>query len=464
MAAACAGSPASTSEAESNFNPDACEPNPCQNGGTCTDTGGDVTCACTADWTGPLCAVNACDDGNPCTLDDNTASGCVHTPDLDAPACRAATGSVAAGAFHSCAIREGGRVYCWGMREGGRLGDALWAGGYALTPVPVLGLIDAVAVDAGYDHACAVRATGEVVCWGNNALGQLGNGTTLSSTIPTPVSGITDGVAVATARTHTCVLRASGELWCFGRGLEGQLGNGASTNALLPVKVIDDVDLVGPAGTPVPHAPIPWTGVAATELFTCGMRASGQVLCWGANFNGQLGFGATGNRTRPSRVDGLTDAIAITAGRVHACAIRATGNVACWGSSFALGRTGADLLVPALIDGPTGPFANALTIAASGFHTCATTIAGGTWCWGQSSQGELAQTTTSALPVAIPGAKVGASSVATASGFCHACALLEDGDVQCWGSQPAIDVCRDQLGAGVAGGSLTPITTILPGP
>jgi alpha-tubulin suppressor-like RCC1 family protein len=426
-ATACAGSPDSTSEAESNY-------------------------------------AGECEDGNPCTLDDNTAGGCVHTPDLGAPACRAATGSVAAGAFHSCAIREGGRVHCWGMREGGRLGDGMSAASYALTPVPVRGLIDAAAVDAGHDHTCAVRATGAVVCWGNNAFGQLGNGTTLSSTIPVAVSGIADGVAVATARSHTCVLRASGELWCFGRGLEGQLGNGASTYALLPVKVIDDVDLVGPAGTPVPHAPIPWVGMAATEFFTCGMRGNGQVLCWGANFNGQLGFGATGNRNRPSLVDGLTDAIAITAGRVHACAIRATGNVACWGSSFALGRTGADLYVPALIGSPASPFANALTVAAGGIHTCATTMAGATWCWGQSPQGELAQTTTSALPVAIPGAPLDASSVATASGFCHACTLLEDGSLRCWGSQPAIDACRDQLGWGVTGGALAPVTPVLPAP
>ncbi len=411
-----------------------------------------------------ILVVNVCEDDNPCTLDEDTPDGCVYTPDVSDPACRAATDSVAAGAFHSCAIREGGRVYCWGMREGGRLGDGTTAVGYALTPVPVTGLIDAVAVDAGYDHACAVRATGEVVCWGNNALGQLGNGTSLLSAIPVPVSGIADALAVATARTHTCVLRASGELWCFGRGLEGQLGIGTFTNALLPRKVIDDVDLVGPAGTPLSHPPIPWVSVSATEFFTCAMRASGEVLCWGANFNGQLGFGTTGNRNQPSLVAGLADSLAITAGRVHACAIRATGNVACWGSSFALGRIGADLHVPALIGSISEPFANALTITASGFHTCATTMSGGTWCWGQSPQGELARTTTSALPVAIPGPLLDTSSVSTASGFCHSCALLEDRSLRCWGSLPAVDVCRDQLGSGVTGGSLTPVTPILPDP
>jgi alpha-tubulin suppressor-like RCC1 family protein len=446
------------------INIDDCAGNPCLNGGACVDGVNAFTCSCTIDWTGSLCQTNACEDDNPCTLDDNTASGCTNTPNAADPACQAATSSVASGAFHSCAIREDGKVYCWGMRDGGRLGNGSTANGYALAPVLVSGLTDAVAIDAGYDHTCAVRATGGIVCWGNNALGQLGTGSTLSSTIPVAVAGISDAKSVTTGRTHTCALRASGELRCWGRGIEGQLGQGAFASSMASVKVIDNVDLVGTTGTPTAHAPIPWVSVSATEFFTCGMRANGQVLCWGANANGQLGYGGTTNRNQPSLVASLTDATAIATGRVHACAVRSTSNVVCWGSSTALGRTGADLLVPVVIGNPTNPFANAVTITASGFHTCATTTYGRTWCWGQSSQGQLGQTTSSALPVAISGALVDTSSVSTSSGFCHSCALLENGTLRCWGSQPAVDVCQSQLGWGAASGSLSPVTPILPGP
>jgi alpha-tubulin suppressor-like RCC1 family protein len=352
------------------------------------------------------------------------------------------------------------------MRDAGRLGNGVAATGYALTPVQVSGITDAVEVDAGYDHACAVRANGTVACWGDNSLGQLGTGvaSTTPSAAPVAVAGITDAKEVATGRGYTCVLRAGGELRCFGRGIEGELGQGTAASSLTPVKVIDTVDLVGPTGTPQAHAALPWAGVVATELFTCGLRDTGQVLCWGANANGQLGFGATGNRSQPSVVAGITDAISITAGRTHACAVRATGNVACWGSSFALGRTGADLLAPTLI-GPAGsPFAGAVTVSASGSHTCATTTAGRTWCWGQSQQGELGQVLASAVPVAINGTGLDTGSIATSSGFCHSCTLLKGGGLRCWGATPAIDVCRDQLGWGGQGGSLVPLTPILLSP
>ncbi|HWO21656.1 MAG TPA: DNRLRE domain-containing protein [Kofleriaceae bacterium] len=444
------------------INIDDCASAPCQNGGTCIDGINSFTCQCTIDWVGPLCQTNACEDQNPCTLDDNTPAGCTNTSNAGDPACRAAQDSIASGAFHSCAIREGGKIYCWGMRDLGRLGNGSTTTGYVLTPVQVTGITDAVAIDAGYDHACAVRANGTVACWGDNLYGQLGTGTTVASSVPVAVNGITDAKEVATARNHTCVLRASGELRCFGRGIEGQLGQGVSASSLAPVKVIDNVDLVGPTATPQSHAPIPWIGVAATEYFTCGLRASGQVLCWGSNGNGQLGFGATGNRNQPALVASFSDAIAFAAGRTHACAVRATGNVACWGSSFALGRTGADLLVPVLIGNTSNPFANAITVTASGDHTCATTTFGRTWCWGQSSQGELAQTLGSSLPVAIPGAGLVDASVVTSSGFCHSCTLLENGTLKCWGSDPIIGSCRSQLGWGTTSGSLTPVTTLLP--
>lgn len=445
------------------INIDDCTPNPCQNGGTCIDGVDDFSCECTPEWGGELCEDNPCDDGNPCTLDLNTADGCVSTPNASGPACQAAVQSLTSGAAHTCAIREGGSVYCWGTRDRGRLGHGSATPGHALTPVQVAGLTDAVQIDAGYEHTCAVRATGEVVCWGGNGNGQLGNGSTLEAWAPVPVEGITDAVSVAAGRTHTCVLRASGELWCFGRGIEGQLGHRANpVSALAPVKVIDDVDLAGPLGSPVPHAPLPWVEVSASEYFTCARRATGEVLCWGANGTGQLGFGATGHRNQPSLVSGLGDAVAIAAGKSHTCAVKATGHVACWGESFALGRPLPDLHVPALISGPLGPFEDAITISAHGLHTCATTAPGGTWCWGQGAGGATSIMTASPRPIAVPGPLVPTRSVATSSSECHSCALLDDGSVRCWGSFAA-GSCTNQLGNGMPGGSLTPVAPLLPG-
>lgn len=449
------------------INLDDCTPDPCLHGGTCIDGIDAFTCECTADWTGALCEISVCDDHNVCTADELTESGCVYTPSPGEPACLTQANSIASGANHSCAIREGGKVYCWGRRDEGQLGDGSTAPGSALTPVQVSGLTDAVAIDAGYDHTCAVRATDEVVCWGSNAAGQLGTGNTAASAVPVALAGIADARVVAAGRAHTCVLRMSGELWCVGRGIEGQLGQGASATSLAPVKVIDNADLalVGGTVTAQPHPAMPWVAVSASDTFTCGLRADGQVLCWGRNGNGQLGLGVLGDRNQPALVAGVTDAIAIAAGTTHACAVRAGGHVACWGASGALGRTGADLLVPDLIGDPVSPLANAVTLTASGFHTCATTTLGGTVCWGRSQQWELAQLLDSALPVVIAGAPLDTGSIATSSSLCHSCTLLQDGSLRCWGSATSFaNDCRNELGDNAPGGSLVPVTPLLPGP
>jgi alpha-tubulin suppressor-like RCC1 family protein len=313
-----------------------------------------------------------------------------------------------------------------------------------------------------------VRTGGGVVCWGNNNAGQLGTGTTTPWTTPTPVFGISDGKLVATGRQHTCVLRQSGEIYCFGNGSSGQLGQGLFSTSLAPVKVIDTVDVSGPTGAAGPtHAPIPWINLSANEFFTCGLRASGEILCWGSGSNGQLGNGSISNRKQPSLVTGVSDAKAIANGRFHACAVRATGNVACWGASLNLGRTGPDLLLPVLIGPELSPFANAYTISASGEHTCATTTFGSTFCWGRSTQGELAGAATSPLPIIMappPGTAL-TNTVASTSGLCHTCVLLEDGSLRCWGAAPPNPgICEKQLGTGLSTGSTTPLAPILPPP
>jgi len=442
-------------------NVDDCAPNPCQHGGVCTDSPGSYTCACQPGYEGTNCQINHNDCApNPC----QHGGTCTNTP--TGYTCTCAAGYEGT----NCEINHDD---CAGnpCHNGGTCIDGV--GSFSCSCAPDWGgptcdvNLDMCAQQPCLNGGTCTNGMGTYTCAcqpgyeGTNC--QIDIDDCASS--PCQHGGTcTDGVNGYSCACLPGYTGTSCEIWCFGRGTEGQLGHGLSAGSLAPVKVIDDVDLVGPTSTPVPHAPIPWVAVSATEYFTCGMRANGQVLCWGGNGNGQLGFGATGNRNQPALVADLIDATAITAGRTHACAVRATGNVACWGSSFALGRTGFDLLVPALIGNATNPFANAVNVSASGFHTCATTTYGRTWCWGQSQQSELGQITPSALPIAIAGPLVDTSSVTTSSGFCHSCTLLEDGRLRCWGSEPAVDICRSQLGWGLSSGSVTPVMPLLPGP
>ncbi len=135
----------------------------------------------------------------------------------------------------------GGFAYCWGANGQGQLGNGGTAGAL------VAGLTDLASsgftgtphvIAAGGRHACAVRATGRVVCWGHNLYGQLGNGTTTDSNRPVNVMGVTTAVSVATGAEHSCAVLADGTARCWGRNDHGQLGNGTTTDSATPVVVM----------------------------------------------------------------------------------------------------------------------------------------------------------------------------------------------------------------------------------
>jgi len=106
------------------------------------------------------------------------------------------------------------------------------------TPVSVSGVSDATQISAGFGHSCALRTGGTISCWGYNNYGQLGNGTTGSPSLtPVPVSGVSDATQISAGESHTCALRAGGTISCWGSNGYGQLGNGTTTNSPTPVPV-----------------------------------------------------------------------------------------------------------------------------------------------------------------------------------------------------------------------------------
>jgi alpha-tubulin suppressor-like RCC1 family protein len=155
--------------------------------------------------------------------------------------------SVSAGQDHTCAILSGGTIECWGDNALGALGDGTTAS--RSLAAPVTGISNATSVSAGFSFTCASLASGRVECWGTNAAGQLGDGTTTGPTTcdslgrcsPTPVqvSGISNATLVGASGVsnggHACALTLNAGVDCWGNNDMGQLGNGTTNNSSTPV-------------------------------------------------------------------------------------------------------------------------------------------------------------------------------------------------------------------------------------
>jgi alpha-tubulin suppressor-like RCC1 family protein len=385
---------------------------------------------------GALCASCAVPSNGTATCSGACGIACAAGYTVCGGACCAATKATAIGAGfrHACAVTTAGGVLCWGDNTYGELGDGTTTNRDA--PVPVTGLTAGIqAVALGEVFTCALTTAGGVLCWGNNAYGMLGNGSTTNSAVPTAVSGLASGVtAIAAGDQHACAVTGGG-VECWGTNVSGELGNGTKTNSDVPVHVS------GLSGVVM---------VAAGTAHSCAM-GSGGVACWGDNTDGELGDGMA-NQTQslvPVTINPayLSNVSAIAANGYYSCAIAGTGGVACWG----LGD-GANVawISPQGLDG-VGPGVTQFSMG--GAHSCYL-IAGAASCIGENQEGELGNgsTTTSVeTPVAVSGLGSGVAAVA-AGGF-HTCALTTDGRVQCWGRN-----LEGELGNGSTTDSLVPVT------
>ncbi len=186
---------------------------------------------------------------------------------------------IAAATDHACAVLEDGSVMCWGGNTEGQLG--IGSTTESLTPTKLTALTDVVQVAAAERFSCARQKSGRVYCWGNNQYGQLGNGSPNPDPNPSPilVPAVGDATFVWTGFEHACAVRESGAIVCWGAAGQGQLGKGtvsSDASVAMPVTVVGAPPAIGV-----------WTGGNRS----CSLAADGRAFCWGQNATGQLGNG-----------------------------------------------------------------------------------------------------------------------------------------------------------------------------
>jgi alpha-tubulin suppressor-like RCC1 family protein len=379
-------------------------------------------------------------------------SGCFSYEPLDIVA-----QPLAAGTYHTCALNRNGAAYCWGQNTAGQLGDGSTAS--SSTPVAVSsGLTFGVLAAGGLEtvaigHTCGLASHGAAYCWGSN--GNLGSGSTAASSTPVAVSGGLSFSVLVAFEVQTCGLTSAGAAFCWG---DPENDNSFASE---PYAVAGGLR---------------FSALAAGGTHDCGLSPGGTAYCWGYNESGQLGVGTT---TGPSMcrngacspdpvpmVTGLRWA-SITAGGAHTCGLIPAGEAYCWGSN-SYGQLGVGSLTGpetchVRYDFPCSsvpvPVATTLrwaSITGGVGRTCGLTTGGEAYCWGLNSDGQLGNgsTANSAVPVAVSG---GLTFGALALGAFHTCGRTTTDEVYCWGANGS-----GQLGDGTTISTSMPVKVSLP--
>jgi alpha-tubulin suppressor-like RCC1 family protein len=210
---------------------------------------------------------------------------------VDVPGMESCVVAISAGYASTCALNENGGVKCWGRNTFGSLGNGTTDD--SLVPVDVSGLTSGVtAIASGSGHTCALLADGGVECWGWNSSGQLGDSTTVDRLMPVSVTGLTSGiVGIAAGNYHSCALTVNGAVKCWGDNDVGQVGDGSYYDRNTPVVVTGLSSGL--------------MGIAGGNRHSCAVSVRGYIKCWGYNYFGQLGDGTNTDRFTPVDVIGF---------------------------------------------------------------------------------------------------------------------------------------------------------------
>ncbi|MDQ3031610.1 MAG: MopE-related protein [Myxococcota bacterium] len=448
---------------------------------TCSIAGATAVC------TGGSCAVGMCAAGlGDCNgaLDDGCETALTTSPTscgmcgrtcVAGERCRdgecARVTAIAAGYAHACALLGTGQVACWGANSRGQLGRG--AASTSATPPPIDAtqmvrlytgaILDDVVSIAGHgraDHTCAVRATGDVVCWGSNDDRECGADAPIDiAPRAVPIPGITSAMQVVIGKDHACALLTSGAVRCWGANGSGQLVSG-TTSAPSGTPLVA-VERDGAATRPIADA----IQISAGNTFTCILHAGGtQVSCAGQSGSGAGWSGQLGRTPITYAAHPVAEPVALPTGVViaeiisgasqsydsYTCARPVTGSPLCWGinASGQMGAGGSSVTTPRAIDpllfaDSTEVFVGLETICVSYDNA---SFGPRVACLGENASGELGIGTTASASTPFDMITTDAGGTQApltdvqqiVGGRQFSCALLTSGAVTCWGTASAL--------------------------
>ena len=337
--------------------------------------------------------------------------------------------------------------YCWGDNAVGQGGNGV-LGTIESAPKPISGFILFTHIDAGQGHTCALIPGGDAFCWGVSDEGALGSDTTTRSAVPVPVAGGLKFKEISAGSNSTCALTLAGVAYCWGANGFGQLGRD-TTSTQTPVAVSTNLT---------------FTKIAVGQYYACAIAVDQAAYCWGANTYGNLGTTDTTTHAGPRLVAGSLHFKAIDAASFHTCAVATNAAAYCWGAGqLGLLGNGAkdDHPTPTLVSG-NHPFSS-ITVGAN--HSCGLSVDLFLFCWGSNGSAQLAATAAETCVLG-PGTNVPCTTtpVISASGLTfrgasagafHTCAVAGEGGAFCWGAND-----RGQIGNGSTGAPVAAVTRV----
>lgn len=326
-------------------------------------------------------------------------------------------------------------LYGWGDNATGQVGDgtttdraaAVLAGSGAVWSLPA----------AGNEFSLSLRSDDTLWAWGNNSQGQLGDNTTTNRLSPTQVGTGADWNFVAAGGEHSLGVKNDGTLWAWGDNSQGQLGDNSTTDLLVPTQIGTDGD---------------WSSVAAGTNFSLAVKNDGTLWAWGDNFNGRLGDGTTTDRLVPVQIGTDTNWVDITAGDDHSLGLKTDGTLWAWGDNIN-GQLGDGTVTQRTAPVQVGTSATWAMMSAGNDHSLGLKNDGTLWAWGTNLDGQLGDGTVvqRLSPVQIGS---GTNWLSVSAGDGHSLGLRDDGTLWAWGNN-----FDGELGDGSTTDRLSPVAS-----